>query len=245
MILLMRFKNKMKTIDKSASIASTVIIHDDVVVEADVIIHDYVVLYPGVTIKKGVEIFDHCTIGKVPTSPGCTARQYSREVKPTVIGEKTILCPNVVLYSGVTIGCNTLLGDNCSVREGCIIGDFDLLSRNVSVNYETHIGNHTKVMDNSHITGKMKIGNYVFISTLVATTNDNTMGRDTNAIENLAGPTIDDYACIGAATCFLPGVHVGERAIVGASALVTKDVPAGTVVMGVPARVVRDVDKEA
>lgn len=233
--------NNKAMVSKNAIIPETVVIHENVVVEDDVILHDFVVLYPGTRVKRGAEIYDHCVIGKLPTTPGSTARTYSKEYGETVIGEKTILCPNVVLYTGTSIGHNTLLGDNCSIREKCLIGDYCIISRNVSVNYETEIGNYTKIMDNSHITGNMKIGNHVFISVLVASTNDNSMGRSEDAASNLKGPVVEDYVTIGAGASLLPGVTVGKNSIVGASALVTKDVPENKVVMGVPAKVIREV----
>lgn len=233
--------NKNTNISNSALIPATAVVHNDVTIEDGVVLHDYVVLYPGTIIKKGAEIYDNCVIGKLPTTPGSTARTYSSEYEQTIIGENTILCPGVVLYTGTMIGHNTLLGDNCSIRENCTVGDFCIISRNVSVNYETVIGNYTKIMDNSHITGNMKIGNHVFISVLVASTNDNSMGRDDEAVEHLAGPIVEDYVTIGAGASLLPGVIIGENSIVGASALVTKDVPAGKLVMGVPAKIIRNV----
>lgn len=228
-------------ISNLAIIPETVVVHENVVIEENVILHDNVVVYPGTIIKNGAEIYDNCVIGKLPTTPGSTAREYSSEYEKTVIGENTILCPSVVIYTGTVIGHNTLLGDNCSIREKCIVGDYCIISRNVSVNYETEIGDYTKIMDNSHITGNMKIGSHVFISVLVASTNDNSMGRDNNATENLSGPIVEDYVTIGAGASLLPGVVIGENSIVGASALVTKNVPAGKVVMGIPAKIVRNV----
>ena len=96
-------------------------------------------------------------------------------------------------------------------------------------------------MDNTHITGNMTIGNHVFISVLVATTNDNAMGRDGYSEEHVKGPVIHDNVTVGAAANILPNVEIGENSIVGAGSVVTKDVPASKVVMGVPAKVVRDV----
>lgn len=230
-------------ISAGASISKTAVIHEDVEIEDGVIIHDYVVIYPHTVIKKGTEIYDHCVLGKPPTSPGTTSRKLKVTYEPLVIGENCILCPGVVLYTGTQIGNHNLLGDYCSVREECRIGNHCILSRNVSVNYNTQIGNDTKIMDNSHITGNMVIGNSVFISVLVSTTNDNAMGRNGYDEDHVIGATIGDRATIGAAANILPGVIIGENAMIGASALVTKDVPDNKVVMGIPARIIRDVDK--
>jgi len=174
-------------------------------------------------------------------TPGCTARKLKSGYQDLVIGENTVLCPGVVVYSGTQVGNHTLLGDYCSIREDCAIGDYCIISRNVSVNYETVIGNYTKIMDNTHITGNMTIGNHVFISVLVATTNDNAMGREGYNKESIHGAVIHDYVTIGAAANILPDIEIGENAIVGAGSVVTKNVPSSKVVMGVPAKVIRDV----
>ncbi len=232
----------MSEISNNAVIASTAIIHEDVVIEDDVIIHDYVVIYPNTVVKKGTEIYDHCVLGKLPTSPGITSRALKTKYDTLEVGEHCVLCPGVVLYAGTKIGNRNLLGDFCSIREECKVGNNCIISRNVSVNYNTEIGNDTKIMDNTHITGNMKIGNHVFISVLVATTNDNTMGRDEYDPGHVYGATIEDDVTIGAAANILPHVTVGRNAVVGAGAVVTKDVPANKVVMGVPAKVIKDVE---
>lgn len=90
-------------------------------------------------------------------------------------------------------------------------------------------------MDNAHIAGNMKIRNHVFISVLVALANDNSMGREDGATNHLL------ETIVGASVSLVPGVWVDENSIVGASALITKDVPNGKVVRDVPAKVVRDV----
>lgn len=229
------------SISKSANISSTAVIHENVEIGEGVVIHDYVVVYPNTIINAGTEIYDHCVLGKLPTSPGNTSRKLKTQYNPLVVGENCILCPGVVLYAGTKLGSENLLGDYCSIREDCIIGDNCIISRNVSVNYNTEIGNDTKIMDNTHITGNMKIGNHVFISVLVATTNDNTMGREEYDPHHVYGATIEDYVTIGAAANILPHVTIGENSIVGAGAVVTRDVPANKIVMGIPAKIVNDV----
>lgn len=175
---------------------------------------------------------------------GITSRKLKDEYAPLIVGENCVLCPGTVLYAGTTIGHNNLFGDFCSIREECRIGNNCIISRNVSVNYNTQIGNDTKIMDNTHITGNMKIGNHVFISVLVAATNDNTMGREEYDSEHVQGAVIADDVTIGAAANILPQVTIGKNAVIGAGAVVTRSVPENKLVMGVPARIVRDVDEK-
>lgn len=231
----------MNKISSTAKIAKTAIIHDNVEIGDNVIIHDYVVVYPNTYIRNNVEIYDHCVLGKLPTSPGSVARQLKMEYSPLEVGEYTILCPSVVLYTGTIIGAHTLLGDYCSIREECKVGDYCIISRNVSVNYNTKIGNRVKIMDNSHITGDMIVEDDVFISVLVSSTNDNTMGREAYNEDHVCGPHIKKGVTIGAGAILLPKVTVGVNSLVGAGSIVTKDIPDNQVWMGSPAKYFKDI----
>jgi len=231
-------------ISPAAQISITAIIHPGVQIGAEVVIHDFVVIYPNTIIRDRVEIFDHCVLGKPPTSPGNVSRHFKERYPPLEIGAETILCPGVVLYTGTKIGAKCLLGDFCSIREECEIGDMCLLSRNVTINYNTKIGPRTKVMDSTHLTGNMVIEEDVFISVLVSSTNDNTMGRSSYEEKNVQGPHIHRGVTIGAGAVLLPGVDIGENTIVAAGSVVTRSIPSGKIVMGIPARIVRDVPPE-
>jgi acetyltransferase-like isoleucine patch superfamily enzyme len=81
----------------------------------------------------------------------------------------------------------------------------------------------------------------VFIAPCVVTTNDNYMGRREARLTEMRGPTIRRGARIGGGAVLLPGVEIGEEAFVGAGAIVLHDVPARAVVVGNPARKIRDV----
>lgn len=147
----------------------------------------------------------------------------------------------MVLYVGSIIGKNTLICDLSSVREGCELEESVVLGRGVMINYNTRIGKRSRIMDSCHLTGEMVIEEDVFISTHVCTANDNYMGRSEKSIIERKGPCIRRGASIGLNATILPGVEIGEGAVVGAGSVVTKDVPARKVVMGVPARIVKDV----
>jgi acetyltransferase-like isoleucine patch superfamily enzyme len=225
----------MKNISKNA------IIHDNVIIGDNVTIRDFAIVYPGTIIENDVDIMEGAIIGRLPKGAKAVSRIPIAEYKTVLIGEGSVISPHAVIYTDVKIGKGTLVGDGASIREQCEIGDCCIISRLVTINYHTKIGSHTKIMDNSHITGNMIIGNNVFISVLVASTNDNNIGTKGYDEALIVGPIIEDFVLIGANANLLPGVRIGTHSIVGASALVTKDVPPYKVVMGIPAKIVRDI----
>ena len=89
-----------------------------------------------------------------------------------------------------------MVGDTACIREQCRIGSFCVIAQGVTINYNTQIGNHVKVMDNTHLTGNMVVEDRVFISTLVGTTNDNSMGRRKESYQP-KGPLLRKFATIG------------------------------------------------
>jgi len=229
-------------IHPSAKIESTVRMLGKVSIGADVVIHDFVTIYPSVTIEDSVEIFEGAVIGRPPKGTKATQRKVSPDFKPTKIGKYSVISPHSVIYTDVKIGESTLVGDGASIREGCRIGKNCVISRNVTVNYNTIIGDSTKIMDNTHITGNMRIGSNVFISLLVSTSNDNNLGTKGYDESRIKGPIIEDNVGVGAGANILPGVRIGAGSIVAAGAIVTKDVPPKKLIMGTPARIVKDLE---
>lgn len=224
-------------IGANVSIGSYSII-GNVVIGDNCVIHSHVLIADGVIIGSGVEMFQGSLLSKDPKGPKVLARQPVFE-KKICIGDECQIGPNAVIYYDVEIGCGSLLGDGASIREKCLIGSQCILSRYVTVNYNTKIGDGTKIMDNSHITGNSIIGKNVFISTLVGLTNDNLIQEKFG--DHVQGPHIQDNVILGVGCSILPALLIGQGAIVGAGSVVTKNVEEGTLVMGVPARLVRKV----
>lgn len=233
-------ETKPENLGANIQIGEFAVIRPDVVIGENTIIHPNVVINSGAKIGANVEIFPGAYIGKEPKGAGATARTPVFERKVS-IGDNCSVGPNAVVFYDVEIGENTLLGDGASIREKCVIGSFCLLSRYVTVNYNTKIGSRTKIMDLTHVTGNTIIEEDVFISTMVGMTNDNALGGSGYDEEKIVGPKIRKKAMVGAGATLLPHTEIGEGAIVGAGAVVTKNVEANQVVMGIPARFIRNV----
>jgi acetyltransferase-like isoleucine patch superfamily enzyme len=161
-----------------------------------------------------------------------------------VIGEGTVVSTGAVVFAGATIGARVILGDQSCVRERVTIGDDVVLGRGSLVENDSSIGAMTKIQADAYITARSTLEEHVFVAPCVVTTNDNFMGRTERRHALVEGPTIRRGARIGGGAILCPGVEVGEDAFVGAGAVVTKDVPARVVVVGNPARVLRDVPED-
>jgi len=218
----------------------------DTILGNNVIIGNNVTIYPRVSIGDNCHIFDGAVIGRLPISTGNTNRPLSSEYQSAHIGAGCVIGCNVVLYTGITLGEGVLICDLASVREGCMLEDQVVLGRQVVVNYDTHIGKRTRIQDQANITGNVLIEEDVFISMNVTTANDNDiyLSRFGFVPYRLQGPVIRRFAVIGHGATLLPGIEIGEGAFVASGALVTKDVPAWTIVAGVPAGYFRDVPAE-
>ena len=145
------------------------------------------------------------------------------------------IAETAIVYPG------TIVGDQACVRERCTVGDDVVVGRGSLVENDTTIGALTKIQAHAYITAYSVLEEEVFIAPCVATTNDNLMGRTERRHELIKGPTIRRGARVGVGAVLCPAVEIGEEAFVGAGAVVTKDVPPRVVVVGNPARVLRDV----
>ena len=192
---------------------------------------------------EGVKVLENAVIGKQPTlSPRSTAKR--EPLPPAVIGHGTIVSTGAIVFAGIEVGARVILGDQSCVRERVTIGDDVVVGRGSLVENDTTIGAMTKIQAAAYITAYSTLEEHVFIAPCVVTTNDNWMGRTEKRFGNVKGPTIRRGARIGGGAILCPGIEVGEEAFVGAGAVVTKDVPPRVVVVGSPARVLRDVPED-
>ncbi len=206
-------------------------------------VHPTAIVYPGTVLGEGVRVLEYAVVGKQPSlSPRSTAKR--EPLPPTEIGDGTIVSTGAVVFAGSRIGARVILGDQSCVRERVTVGDDVVIGRGSLVENDTTIGALTKIQAMAYITAYSTLEEQVFIAPCVQTTNDNFMGRTERRHELIKGPTIRRGARVGGGAVLLPAVEIGEEAFVGAGAVVTKNVPARAVVVGNPARQIRDVSDD-
>ena len=199
----------------------------------------HVVVHAGVVIGDGVVIQDGAVLGKPPT---LSKRSATRgEVGRLVIEAGAVVCTHAVIVAGAHIGAGAIVGDQAFVRERTTIGAGSVVGRGAGVDPDCVVGERVRLQSNVYLTAHSVVEDDVFVGPCAMTTNDNTMSRR-GPESPLVGATLRRACRIGGGTVLTPGVEVGEEAFVAAGSVVTNDVPARGVVMGVPGRVVRWVE---
>jgi len=208
----------------------------DVRFGANVVVHDGVVIGDGVTIQDGV------ILGK---SPALHARSTAPRLDgaPLVIEAGAAICAQAVVFAGAHIGAGAVIGDQSDIRERSRIGAGSVVGRGSCVDNDVRIGERVRVQTNVYLTAYSVVEDDVFVGPCAMTTNDDTMARHAPGTP-LRGATLHRACRVGGGAVLVPGVEVGEEAFVAAGAVVTNDVPPRALVMGVPARVVRQVADE-
>ena len=203
-------------------------------------IHPIATVYPGTVLGDGVRVLEYAVVGKQPVlSPRSTAKRDP--LPPAQIGDGSVVSTGAIVFAGAQIGARVILGDQSCVRERVTIGDDVVVGRGSLVENDTTIGARTKIQADAYVTAYSTLEDDVYVAPCVVTTNDNFMGRTEKRLALMKGPTIRRGARVGGGAILCPGVEVGEEAFVGAGAVVTKDVPPRAVVVGSPARAIREV----
>ena len=201
----------------------------------------YVVVHEGTQISDGCVIEDHVVLGKRPRlAPGSSA---AGEVSRLELGKDVKVCSGAVVFAGAHIEEGSILGDQSYVRERTRIGPGSVIGRGSVVDNDVLVGARVRVQTSVYLTAGTVIEDDVFVGPGVTTTNDDTMARHSPE-DPLRGATLRRACRVGGGTVLTPGVEIGEEAFVAAGAVVTCDVPSRAVVMGVPARVLREVPDE-
>jgi UDP-3-O-[3-hydroxymyristoyl] glucosamine N-acyltransferase len=217
----MKFNNRNVFISPSATIG------------ANVKIGDNCSIYDNAVIKDNSVICNDCVIGE-PLAGYYSDAGYTNPA--TVIEPNALIRSHTIIYAGCNIGESFSCGHRVTIRENSKIGKHCRIGTVSDLQGNLEMGDYCWLHSNVHIGQGSKLGNFVFIYPYVVLTNDPTPPSNI-----CIGPTIGDYSQIAVFSVLLPGVKIGKHCLVGAGSIVGKDVADFQLVLGSPAKPVKDV----
>jgi acetyltransferase-like isoleucine patch superfamily enzyme len=224
-----------------SSLAHGLMLGEDVHIGEDVSFGAYVVVHDHVSLGDGCAVEDHVVLGKRPRLAERSGAHG--DLGALHLGERVTVCAGAVVFAGAKIDQGAILGDQSYVRERSSVGAGSVIGRGSVVDNDVSVGEHVSVQTGVYLTAFTVVEDDVFIGPGAITTNDNTMSRHGPQL-GVRGATLRRACRVGGGAVLTPGVEIGKEAFVAAGAVVTRDVPPRAVVMGVPARIVREVAEE-
>ena len=222
--------------------APGLLLGDGVELPEDAQVGAYVVVHAGTLLGPGCTLQDHAVVGK-PVALGVRSAAPRESPPPARIGAGAIVAAGAIVNAGAEIGERAVVADQAQVRERARIGDRAVVGRGSQVDNDVVVGAGCRIQTGCYVTAYSVLEDDVFLGPGAFTYNDNTMARHDSDYP-IVGATIRRAARVGGAARILPRIEIGEEAFVATGAVVTRDVPARAVVMGVPARKVGEVGDE-
>jgi acetyltransferase-like isoleucine patch superfamily enzyme len=192
------------------------------------------VIYPGVVLEADFTLGPFVIIGQ-------PARHHTEDL-PTHIGPGALIQSHSVIYAGNRIGRNFSTGHGVLIREENEIGDDVSIGSGSNVEHHVRIGNRVRLHSNVFVPEFSVLEDECWLGPDVILTNAK-YPASPGAKRALKGPYIEKGAKIGANATLLPGIRIGTNALVGAGAVVTRNVPPGSVVAGNPAQEINQVSR--
>ncbi|MDF1534513.1 MAG: acyltransferase [Methanosarcinaceae archaeon] len=202
-------------------------------------IHKSSKIYGNSEVSDGTTILENVVLGYPEHAILIEIMDQNKDIEDydfpgCIIGSNSIIRPGSTIFSNVKTGDNFKTGHNVLIREKSIIGNNVLVGSNVIIDGNVTIGNNVSIQGNVYIPTDVIIEDNVFIGPCAVLANDKYPIRKKY---NPMGPILRKGASIGANATILPGVEIGEGAMVAAGALVTRDVPPWKLAIGFPAKI--------
>ena len=154
------------------------------------------------------------------------------------IGDGARIRAGTIIYGGSSLGADLQTGHNVVIREEVEAGRSLRVWNGTTIDYGVRIGDRVKLHTNVYVAQFTIIEDDAFLAPGVTIANDLHPGREYSRVA-MRGPKICRGAQLGVNSTILPYVEIGAGALVGAGSVVSRDVPAGSVVYGNPARVAK------
>lgn len=203
-------------------IHQTAIISEKARIGKNVTIGQFTTIHDNVVIGDNTVIEGYCELG---------VSNHLSEGKDLVIGNNSYIRSYSIFYEGSIFGESLITGHRVTVREKVKAGTNLQVGTLGDIQGHCEIGDYVRFHSNVHIGQRSVIGNYVRIYPYVVLTND-----PHPPSEVLLGVTVNDFAVICTGSIVLPGVKIGNGALVGAQSLVNRDAKADVIYSGVPAK---------
>jgi len=205
------------TVNKNVSLGKRVRIGQNSIIEENATIGDDVVIFPNVYIGEN-----------------------------TRIGDRSIIQYGAFIEHDCNIGKHCRIGTSTVLRRETNIGDHSIFGSLSASEGKNWIGNHVLIHSQCHLTTGIIIEDWVFIAPMFVGANDPKMLHGRRRVEKFVpkGPHIKFGSGIAVNVTLLPGVVIGRECIIGASSLVTRDVPDFSIAYGAPAKVAKSVDEK-
>lgn len=218
---------------KNVRIGHYCVIEDGVSLGDDVFIDNNVIIRSGVTLGNGSFVGANCVLGEYQMD---FIQDRVPRAHALTIGDKAVIRSGSVIYSDSTIGACFQTGHHATIREQSVIGSHVSVGTLSDVQGHCTLGDYVRLHSDVFIPMTTRIGDCVWIFPHAVLTSD-----PTPPSERETGPRIHSFAIIAAHSTILPGVTIHQDALIGAGAVVTRDVQRYEVVIGNPARVRGDV----
>lgn len=187
----------------------------------------------GVRLGADCDLQPPCVLGKAP-------RGHAEGDLELVIGAGAVIRPFTTIYAGSSVGSGLQTGQGASIREDNVIGDDVSVGTNAVLEFGNRIGDRVRIHSGCFLE-MVTIEDDVFVGPNVVFTDDPHPMGCPRYKDCKGGAVVRRLARVGANSTVLPGVEIGENALVGAGSVVVDDVPPGMVVVGNPARVIKAV----
>lgn len=223
------------TFGENVTIRHNCIIEDNVIIGDNVYIDSNTIIRSDVTLGDGTMIGSNCIIGEY-LMDFCVDHEY--HAHPLLIGKNSLIRSGSILYGDSIIGESFQTGHQVTIREEAKIGDHVSVGTLSDIQGNCEIGNYVRLHSNVHIGQLSKIDDFVWIFPYVVLTND-----PTPPSENFVGVHVHPFAIIATGAIIMPGLEIGRDCLIGAGAIVTRNVDEYAVAAGNPAKTISDVRK--